>query len=136
MPPVSAYDNTAHSHSEFVSTAQGGPDERALLIDTFPGTLPALFRRDSCLPHPRGQLCQDTPFMSVRHPYMLMGFPEPRLRYCFLFAGIGAFVLFHSGGVCSTRLVSQIQFREASLKIICKPDLYLHFTDLNTPDLY
>lgn len=27
--PVSAYDNTDHSHTEFVSTAQGGPDENA-----------------------------------------------------------------------------------------------------------
>lgn len=102
VPPVSAYDNTDHSHAEFVSTAQGGPDENAgltLLIDTFPGTLLALFRLDSCLPHPRGQLCQDTHFVSICHPYMLMGFPELWLRYCFLFAGIGAFVPFHSGRI-------------------------------------
>ncbi len=38
----------------------------------------------------------------------------------------------------SVRLIwlCKLKFHGVSLKTICKPDPYLHFTDLNTPDLF
>jgi len=124
--------NLFQLHKEAQTRTQG----RALLIDTFLGTLLALFRPDSCLPHPRGQLCQDTPFMSICPSHACWWDSQSRgsvIVSCMR----ESVLLFHFGRIWYSHLITQIPIWCS----IVETDLqasslfpYLHFTDLNTPD--
>lgn len=111
VQPVSAYDNTDHSHAEFVSTAQGGPDENAGASSAdrhFSRNTAGSVQAGQLSPTPQGTAVPGHSlhvYLSI--PCMLMGFPEPWVCYCFLYAGIGAFV-FHSGRIWYSHLITQI----------------------------